>query len=134
MDFVRFPSFSFQHPRELTHLPLAGQNLRTTVQLFCLLHREFLPRLKIHCFEIDTVQMACRFPNAIPSGTRVPQWALLDVTVRCYVFFFSVATYSQRSRLVTIGIPISQLPLVVRIFSSSVFPSSSMSHTHVLSL
>lgn len=32
--------------------------------------------------------MARRFPNAIPSGTRVPQWALLDVTVRCYVFFF----------------------------------------------
>ena len=46
-----------------------------------------LPRLKIYCFEIDTVKMARRFPNAIPSGTRVPQWALLDVTVRCYVFF-----------------------------------------------
>ena len=43
MDFVRFPSFSSQHPQELTHLPLAGQNLRTTAQPFCLLHREFPP-------------------------------------------------------------------------------------------
>ena len=30
--------------------------------------------------------MARRFPHPIPSGTRVPQWALIDITVRCYVF------------------------------------------------
>ena len=44
-------------------------------------------RLKTYCLDID-MGMARRFPNPIPLGTRVPQWALLDVTVRCYVFFF----------------------------------------------
>jgi hypothetical protein len=58
--------------------------------------------------------MARRFPNPIPLGTRVPQWALLDVTVRCYVFF-SMATYLQHSSLGIIGIPISRKPLAVGI-------------------
>lgn len=31
--------------------------------------------------------MTCRFTNPLPLGIRVPQWALIDVTVRCYVFF-----------------------------------------------
>jgi hypothetical protein len=30
--------------------------------------------------------MYCRFPNPVPSQIRVPQWALLDVTVCCQVF------------------------------------------------
>ena len=38
--------------------------------------------------------MAHRFPNPVPSGIRIPQWALLDVAVRSY-FIFSMATYSQ---------------------------------------
>ena len=41
MDCVRLPQFSSQHPHELTYLPLAGQNLRTTVHRLRLLHREF---------------------------------------------------------------------------------------------
>ncbi|KAI0250839.1 hypothetical protein BJV78DRAFT_1282907 [Lactifluus subvellereus] len=35
------------------------------------------------------------FPNPVPSGTRVPQWALLDVTVCCSIFFFGTSVYQQ---------------------------------------
>ena len=50
--------------------------------------------------------MACRFPNPIPSGTRVPQWALIDITVRRFVFFdcnvltapFSLRTIGMKTR------------------------------------
>ena len=31
------------------------------------------------------------FPNAVPEGTRVPQWALIDVTVRCCLSFMRPA-------------------------------------------
>ena len=70
------------------HLSLAGQNGWPTAQRLCLPHRELpmgadnpLPRL--------TLELTRRFPNPIPSGIHVPQWALLDVTVRYKVFLCS---------------------------------------------
>ena len=36
-----------------------------------------------------TLELTRRFPNPIPSGIHVPQWALLDVTVRYKVFLCS---------------------------------------------
>jgi hypothetical protein len=60
--------------------------------------------------------MTVRFPNPIPSGTRVPQWALLDVTVRCYVLFDG-NVLTVPSSLRTTGIPISRMPSVVGILS-----------------
>ena len=56
--------------------------------------------------------MALRFPNPVPAGTRVPQWALLDVTVRCYVMFDgNVLTVPSRPK--TTGIPTSHMPSAV---------------------
>jgi len=43
-------------------------------------------------FGIDGV-MGHSFPNAVPSGTRVPQWALRDVTVSCYCTYLFSDTY-----------------------------------------
>ena len=59
--------------------------------------------------------MACRFPNPVPSGTRVPQWALIDITVRCYVFFNgNIFTAPFTGSLRTIGTQTSLLQSVVR--------------------
>jgi hypothetical protein len=64
--------------------------------------------------------MACRFPNPIPSGTRVPQWALIDVTVRCYVFFNGkVFTAPSSMRALTSGTQARLLQSVVRTLSLS---------------
>ena len=61
--------------------------------------------------------MARRFPNPIPSGTRVPRWALIDITVRCYVFFNgNIFTAPSAGSLGTIGTLISLLQSVVRTF------------------
>ena len=62
--------------------------------------------------------MACRFPNPIPSGTRVPQWALIDITVRCYAFL-NGTVFTASSSLRTIGTQTSLMQLVVRILSPS---------------
>lgn len=43
-------------------------------------------RQKVYCIGTDGWQMAYRFPYAVPSGTRVPQWALIDITVRLLRF------------------------------------------------
>ena len=45
----------------------------------CLRLREFLV-LEENLMRF-TLRLVCRFPNPVPPGTRVPQWALLDVTV-----------------------------------------------------
>ena len=66
--------------------------------------------------------MTCRFPNPVPSGTRVPQWALIDVTVRCYVFFTgNIFTPPSTCSLGTIGTQTSHLQLVVRTLSLSLY-------------
>jgi hypothetical protein len=57
--------------------------------------------------------MACRFPNPIPSGTRVPQWALIDVTVRFYVYF-NYNVFTVPSSLRTSGTLTWLLQSVVR--------------------
>ena len=82
-DFRRCPLPVF------TYLSLAGRNIRTTARVLCLPPREFLSWQIIL-----TLTLAHRFPNPIPAGTRVPRWALLDVTVRCQTFFLRI-TYSQ---------------------------------------
>ena len=112
MDYVRilllFPSL---HP-VLMYLPLAGQNMCSTAQKFCLLPREFLS-----CRGSITLTPARRrFPNPIPSGTRVPQWALLDVTV-CFLAFFLDNILTTRSRTRTIGTLTDRMPSVVGTFS-----------------
>jgi hypothetical protein len=64
--------------------------------------------------------MACRFPNPIPSGTRVPQWALIDITVRCYVFFNdNIFTVPSTGSLREIGTQTSLSQSAVRTFSLS---------------
>jgi hypothetical protein len=105
-DWTRYDPHrcSLRTPWELTFLPLAGRCFRLTAQRLCLPQREFHSRqkLEIYGIGIDEGQMACRFPNPIPSGTRVPRWALLDVTVRCSVLFNrNVFTVPSRPR--TIG-------------------------------
>lgn len=60
--------------------PLAGRTMRTTAQGRCLRLREFtVLKEDPMCSPLTLVR---RFPNPIPSGTRLPRWALLDVTVR----------------------------------------------------
>ena len=38
---------------------------------------------------IDGCDRPRSFPNPVPSGTRVPQWALRDVTVSSYRIYLS---------------------------------------------
>ncbi len=72
--------------------------------------------------------MACRFPNPVPSGTRVPRWALIDVTVRCYVFFNgNIFTAPSTGSLRTIGTQTSLLQSEVRILS---LPSLTINVSH----
>ena len=81
-------STSTQRPTGAYVSALAGQNMCTTARRFCLLQREFpLATENLFRLALTKGQMALRFPNPVPSGTRVPHWALLDVTVRCYVMF-----------------------------------------------
>ena len=60
-----------------------------------------------------TLTLSQRFPNPIPTGTRVPQWALLDVTVRRYNFF-SANVLTARLGLRTIGTSINRMLSAVR--------------------
>ena len=78
LGLVRFLSLFSPQLLELIYLPLAGRDIRSTVQILCLPPSEFLLE-SIRCL---TLMLARRFPNPVPSGTRVPGWALLDVTVR----------------------------------------------------
>src|SRR6266404_5858175 len=57
----------------------AGRNTRTIAQRKCLHPRELATT---EDWPGSDEALSCRFPNAVPSGTRVPQWALLDSTVR----------------------------------------------------
>jgi hypothetical protein len=63
-----------------------------------------------------------RFPNPVPHGTRVPYWALIDVTVRKQVFFFG-NVLTTKSRLRILGTLSNRILSVVRIiFLLSIFP------------
>jgi len=63
-----------------------------------------------------------RFPNPVPYGTRVPYWALIDVTVRKQVFFFG-NVLTTKSRLRILGTLSYRILSVVRIFFLlSIFP------------
>ena len=117
----RIPIVVHLIPRGSLHIPsLAGRNIRLIAQRLCLPHREFHSRQKIYCIGTDEEQMACRFPNPVPSGTRVPQWALIDITVRCYVFFNgNIFTAPFTGSLRTIGTQTSLLQSVVRTLSLS---------------
>jgi len=56
------------------------------------------------------------FPNPVPVETRVPQWAFLDVTVRCYLSFPTCHVLMTQPRLRIIGTPTSRQPSVVGTF------------------
>jgi hypothetical protein len=111
----------FSIPRGSLHIPsLAGRNIRLIAQRLCLPRREFHSRQKIYCMALTEGQMACRFPNPVPSGTRVPQWALIDITVRCHVFFNgNIFTAPSTGSLRTIGTQTSLMQSVVRTLSLS---------------
>jgi hypothetical protein len=64
------------------YLPLALVNMYGIARQSYLLRREFLVVDRGLIALALAGQFASRFPNPIPSGTRLPQWALLDVTVR----------------------------------------------------
>ena len=108
-------------PRGSLIIPsLAGRIIRLIAQRLCLPHREYHSRQKIYHVGTDEGQMVCRFPNPVPSGTRVPQWALLDITVRCYVFFSgNIFTAPSTGRLRTIGTQTSLSQSAVRTLSLS---------------
>ena len=68
------------------YLPSDGPNGLTAVHKRCPHRRGFSRCGK--WFDELTVYLAHSFPNPIPDGTRVPHWALLDITVRLYQFVF----------------------------------------------
>ena len=105
--------------RENLHIStLAGRNFRIIAQRLCRPQREPHPRRKLYCIGTDKGQTTHSFPNPIPSGTRVPKWALLDITVRCYVFFDgNMFTEPPSGSLRIIGTLTSLLQSVVRTLS-----------------
>ena len=58
------------------------------------------------------------FPNPVPEGTRLPQWALLDVTVRYYPLYLRHELTTHAS-LRIVGAPTNRGPLVVGIIHSA---------------
>jgi hypothetical protein len=80
-DMLRAVTFCPSQPQWLMYLSLAGRHGWPAAQRHCLPRRKFLVAAEnILCL---TLCLTRRFPNPVPSGTRVPHWALLDVTVRC---------------------------------------------------
>lgn len=63
-----------------------------------------------------TGKSAHSFPNPVPVETRVPQWALLDVTVRCHLPFPTSHILMTQVSLRIIGTPASRRSSVVGIF------------------
>jgi hypothetical protein len=72
--------------------------------------------------------MTCRFPNPIPLGTRVPYWALIDITVRRYVFF-NDKVFTAPPSLRTFGTQTRLLQSVVRTLSPSFSHYQCLTHT-----
>ena len=66
--------------RRLIYLSLAclTGSPTPTAQRLCLPRREF-----VVAAENMTLESTRRFPNPVPSGIRVPQWAVINVTVSC---------------------------------------------------
>jgi hypothetical protein len=60
----------------------AGPNIRATAQQPWLPRRESSWAIRWGLGHELTDFFTRRFPNAVPSGTRVPHWALMDPTVR----------------------------------------------------
>jgi hypothetical protein len=75
----------------LMTLPLVGLNGHITAQRLCPLQREFkvVAMNPSHGVNALTGFWTHRFPNPVPKGTSVPQWALEDVTVGCYLSFLT---------------------------------------------
>ena len=61
-----------------------------------------------------TGKSADSFPNPVPDGTGVPQWALLDVTVRYYLLYIRYELTAHFSLRIA-GTPPNRSPLVVGI-------------------
>ena len=82
---------------------------------------------------------ARRFPNPVPSGIRVPQWALIDVTVRfqLLLLYTFITAKKKNCRKRTNGTPTNHIPSVVSthllsliFFSSTVTVPTSTTHPH----
>ena len=58
------------------------------------------------------------FPNPVPAGTYVPQWSLLDVSVRYYLQYIRHKLMAHTS-LRIVGTLTNRTPLVVRIIHSA---------------
>ena len=111
----------FSIPRGSLHIPsLVGRNIRLIAQRLYLPHRESHSRQKIYRIGTDEGGITCSFPNPIPSGTRVPQWALIDVTVRCNVYFYDIV-FTTSSSLRTLGTRTGLLQSAVRILFLSFY-------------
>jgi hypothetical protein len=63
------------------YLTLAGRSMCPTARRYCLPAREF--HVLDENLKRSTLTLVRRFPNPIPAGTSLQQWALIDVTVRC---------------------------------------------------
>ena len=81
--FRMIPTFSSFSIPGLMYLTLAGRNISTTARRFYFPQREY----SSESIAFDMI-IGRRFPNPVPFGTRIPQWTLIDVTVRKISFFF----------------------------------------------
>jgi hypothetical protein len=89
-------------------LPLGGLSIRTIVQKLCLPRSEFLVEATSYSMAL-TRRLALSFPNPVPAGTRVPKWALIDVTVRSHVIYHPVRiVLTAHLSLRTTGTPTSR--------------------------
>jgi len=129
ITYVSSSSFPPQSPSVYgMRLPLGGLSIRTIVQKFCLPRREFPVAATSHSMAL-TRRSALSFPNPVPAGTRVPQWALIDVTVRSRVIYHPMRiVLTAHLSLRTTGTPTSLRPSVVGIHTCLFFDTF---HTHL---
>ena len=93
---------------------LGGPSIRSIVQKLCLPRREFPVVAPSHSMAL-TRRSALSFPNPVPAGTRVPQWALIDVTVRSHDIYRPMrVVLTAHFSLRTTGTPTSLRPSAVR--------------------
>jgi hypothetical protein len=81
MASVRFPLLSYFSDSGLTFPTSASRNIYAGAQRLRNPGGEF-PVAPREFIAFDTVFGFGSFPYPVPPGTRVPKWALLDVTVR----------------------------------------------------
>jgi hypothetical protein len=85
MDIVR--ASPFMSPCSLAYPQFRWVNIRPTAQQSWLPRREWTvvdDSMGVWGHEL-TDFFTRRFPNAVPEGTRVPHWALMDPTVRSLI-------------------------------------------------